>query len=112
MTTEQQEPKVAVVGVASAFVSKINWASIMSLLAIVLGIWNISFSAEHQHNLIVGILAFAGLVDLLVIAFRTWFSTRVTPQSIKGSPVVPAGEPVPAITQPVVAVTVTKEELC
>jgi len=89
-------PTAAVVPVATAWVSKINWAQLISFIAIIAAIWNIQISSELQANLVVGILAFAGLVDVLTAVARTWFTKSVTPQSVSDAVVLsPANTPVP-----------------
>lgn len=75
-------PTAAVVPVASAWASKINWAQLISLFAVIAAIWNIQISPELQTGLVTGILALAGLIDVLTAVFRTWFTKSVTPASV------------------------------
>lgn len=93
----------AIVNVESAFVSKINWAALISLVAAILSIWGIAFPAEAQQSLLALIYAVSNAITVLgpivIMIFRTWFTKSVTPESISQAPVVSENDgPMAAMT--------------
>lgn len=81
-------PQAAIVPIVSAWASKINWAAIISFLATIVALWNVTISAEMQVQLVAGLMAFCALVDVFIFLFRTWFTKSVTAASVSAAPVV------------------------
>lgn len=69
---------VAEVEVKSAFLSKINWTQLISVLASLLIVFGINIPPELQAHLAAAITA---LSAILTIVMKTWFTTTITPAS-------------------------------
>lgn len=76
-------PEVVIAGTASKWASTINWAQILSLVAIVFGIFNIAFPSELQNQVIAGVMGVCGLIDLFTYIRRTYFTTHILKESVR-----------------------------
>lgn len=70
--------EVTEVEVKSAFLSKINWTQLISVLASLLIVFGINIPPELQAHLAAAITALSAIVTIVV---RTWFTTAITPAS-------------------------------
>ncbi len=98
------EPTSAIVLIESAWLSKINWAAIVSLVAAILSVWGVAFPPEAQDAVLKLIYAVSNAITVLgpiaVMIFRTFFSKTVTPQSVSNAPPVIQTETVASQTPP------------
>jgi hypothetical protein len=69
---------VAEVEVKSAFLSKINWTQLISVLASLLVVFGIDIPPELQAHIATAITAVSAIATIVI---RTWFTTKVTPAS-------------------------------
>ena len=69
---------IAEVEVKSAFLSKINWTQLISVLASLLVVFGVDFPPELQAHIAAAITAISAIVTVVM---KTWFTTTVTPSS-------------------------------
>ncbi len=97
-------PTAAIVLIESAFLSKINWAAVVSLVAAVLSVWGVAFPPEAQDAVLKLVYAVSNAITVLgplaILIFRTFFSKTVTPQSVSNAPSVTQTETVASQTPP------------
>lgn len=70
--------EVVQVETKSAWLSKINWTQLISVLASLLVVFGVNIPPELQAHLAAAITA---LTALVTIVMKTWFTTTVTPSS-------------------------------
>lgn len=70
----------AVVGVKSAWASKINWTQAVALLAMVLAVFGIDMPPDTKVAIVALIQAVQSIASWII---KTWFTTTVTPSSAK-----------------------------
>lgn len=85
MSNGTPTPSTVTVPVASPLASKINWTALVQIAGTLLTVFSggkLNLSPETQ----VAIVGFIGTVaPLMTIAFRTWGTTTITPQSLPSS---------------------------
>jgi hypothetical protein len=69
----------AIVPVKSAWVSKINWAQAISVLASFLALKGINLDPDTQANILTAIVSINAVVTWVM---RTWFNGSVSPSSL------------------------------
>jgi vacuolar-type H+-ATPase subunit I/STV1 len=69
---------VAEVEVKSAFLSKINWTQLISVLASLLVVFGVNIPPELQAHIAAAITAVSAIATIVM---KTWFTTTVTPSS-------------------------------
>jgi uncharacterized membrane protein len=69
---------IAEVEVKSAWMSKINWTQLISVLASLLIVFGVNIPPELQAHLATAITALSALVTIIM---KTWFTTTITPAS-------------------------------
>lgn len=69
---------IAEVEVKSAFLSKINWTQLISVLASLLIVFGVNIPPELQAHLAAAITALSAIVTIVM---KTWFTTTITPAS-------------------------------
>jgi hypothetical protein len=72
--------RIVEVAVKSAWWSKINWVSVVSMVAAALTAFGFDFPPEVQAKVAETIIGISGF---LTIVLRTWFTTSVTIASAK-----------------------------
>lgn len=75
----KEEPKTVRVEYKSAFLSKINWAQLVAMLAMLFTYFGIDLDAGTQAAVLAGI---TGISTLITWVMRTFFTTTVTPSSM------------------------------
>jgi uncharacterized membrane protein len=70
--------EVATVDVKSAWMSKINWVQVLSVLASILVVFGVNIPPELQAEIATVITALNGIATIVM---KTWFTTTVTPSS-------------------------------
>ena len=74
-------PVVVTVDVAPAFMSKINWVAAATAALALLASFGLEIP-EQTKTMILTVIPVVG--SILVVILKTWFTTTVTPSSVKG----------------------------
>jgi hypothetical protein len=69
---------IADVEVKSAWLSKINWAQILTVGFTLLAAFGVNLPEDMKVNLIAAVTAIGGLATIVM---KTWFTTTITPSS-------------------------------
>ena len=87
-------PQAVVVPVKSGWWSKINWATVITVVSALVGIWGIDVSEEMQKAILAVIVSVGGLG---IIITKQYFNKSVTPQSVAmaASSTITASAPLP-----------------
>ena len=95
--TDTIAPPAVVVPVKSGWWSKINWATVITILASAASIWGFDFPPELQKALETAIIAVGGAI---IVIIKVYFTKSVTPQSVAmaASSTITASAPLPAAT--------------
>jgi hypothetical protein len=103
-------PPAVVVPVKSGWWSKINWATVITIVAALASIWGFDFPPELQRAVESTIVTVGGLV---IIITKTYFTKSVTPQAVAmaASPTITASAPLPVATPSQVDALVRAGEL-
>jgi len=95
--TETTEVTSAVVNVRSAWYSKINWATVVGVVAVIASVWAIDIPQNVQDALVT-IISF--VTGTLVVTLRTKFTSSVTPSVAEAAPPMNQTKTVGAATPP------------
>jgi hypothetical protein len=69
-----------VVDIKSAWASKINWAQMVAMGAMLLTMFGVNLPPEVQAHVVAGIVAAQAIVTWVI---KTWFTKSITPASAR-----------------------------
>jgi hypothetical protein len=79
LTDSSTTSTVATVPIKSAWLSKINWTQLVSVIASLLALKGIDLDAQTQANILAGIV---GINAVVTFVMRTWFNGSVNVSSL------------------------------